>query len=62
MLTKGANIEIGGSHGGGEYQHIGEKEPNYLLIYVIVLGIFSAISIVKSGQSGQFCFGQVFLV
>ena len=53
MLTKGANIEIGGSHGGGEYQHIGEKEPNYLLyIGVIVLGIFSAISIVKSGQSG----------
>ena len=53
MLTKGANIEIGGSHGGGEYQHIEEKEPNYLLyIGVIVLGIFSAISIVKSGQSG----------
>ena len=53
MLTQGENIQVGGSYEGERYHQIGDREPNYLLyIGLAVLGIFTIISLVRSGQSG----------
>ena len=53
MLTQGENIQVGGSYEGEHYQQIGDREPNYLLyIGLAVLGIFTIISLLRSGQSG----------